>query len=229
MVLMLRLCFRHAFVLFGLTEIACSDSQTALSPEAGYERDASLAIPCDETGFALRLDELRTSTTYDWIELRVFRTTYGASHVFAQTGIACLRASTPDCLKKLAEVPTPSSQSCGDAMCRRISIATTRGEDVRHFQTHADLREFLGPVDSEAEALLLAFHAGYSWECGAPERSSLVHKDDQYELTTEMLKIEGTDCVVTTRLRVQVLIGVDATISELTSQVISETTVCQGQ
>lgn len=136
----------------------CTDR--GIDPEQFTER------LCDENGYAM-LDDIRPAAPADYVELRDIYADYAipdepempVALVVDASGELCRTASDPAaCADAFAALPYESSMYYGrfDGSKAYRSLAHTRGDTARAATSVADLLEFLGPIDSPADAGVLA-------------------------------------------------------------------------
>lgn len=93
--------------------------------------------------------------------------------VIDELGTRCASASDPTACN--AEVEA-AGQLGG-----RLLVATD-GDVITRYQTPEEVRDFLEPIDTAQEALLLAWHAGYSIACGSLSRSGVREVEGGHEV-----------------------------------------------
>jgi hypothetical protein len=78
------------------------------------------------------------------------------------------------CRKDLEDAMVPSGfhHVCVD-FCTDAFLVTTRGDEVRTYATEEALQGLLGTVDTENEAVLKVYAAGYTLGCGNRERGAV--------------------------------------------------------
>jgi hypothetical protein len=112
---------------------------------------------CGERGWD-PMPYVRASRTFDY-QLLV----YGNSNALgrSQHGTPCSTATDPSACQALVnDVPTPADCTVASP-CSLFSITTTLGDDVQHRMSRDELLEFLGPIDSPEDALLIVAFYGY--------------------------------------------------------------------
>src|SRR5688572_1563040 len=92
------------------------------------------------------------------------------------------------------------TQSCGGPPypCQHY-VVTTAGDSVVQWVTKDDLVQLLAPIDTPAEALLLAFDGtfmGYEVVCDAPDRASVRVADDGFEVVLTRLAADCNPIVI---------------------------------
>ena len=104
-------------------------------------------------------------------------------------------------------------------------IVATNGDTVSRFQTHAEVVEFLGSVDTEQEALLVAWHGGYNIECNNVSRGGVRVVEGGFEVVATQLT---NDCPfeITQFL---LSVGTEGTVEVLSSEIVEMNSGCAGR
>jgi len=136
-------------------------------PSEGIEGDPSFVpAPCDGKGAATYLDGLEPASPADGMLLT---TEYFDSPIqtLEEAGTPCSGASdTHYCQIALTQSSLLSFVlGTYGQLPLRAQLRATRGDDVEILTSYDDLREFLAPVNTPAEAVLLASE-GYGVACG---------------------------------------------------------------
>ncbi|MFP2898794.1 ferritin-like domain-containing protein [Corallococcus sp. 4LFB] len=139
-------------------------------------------IACTDQGLAV--SDLTLTPAPDFVQLRYIGTnggqpmgTYTSS---SSSGEACATATdVPACQEALvnATVTAGFHHVCLD-FCTDAFLVTTRGDEVKTHATLAELQQVLGTVDTEQEAVLKTFAAGYSLLCGKKEHGAVKKNAD---------------------------------------------------
>jgi hypothetical protein len=162
---LLRSRFHHALLL-GLGAPAWL---AGCGPGEGIENDEGFVeVMCNQLG-PMYLDGLEPLEPVDYIGRG-----YGplestvAFNPVEEVGEPCASASDVDaCMATIAEPPIASTLQLGEAdyFLGYSVIRATRGDDVIEINSPAALRDFIVPIDTPADAVLLASSAGYSVTC----------------------------------------------------------------
>ncbi|WNG15727.1 ferritin-like domain-containing protein [Cystobacter fuscus] len=87
--------------------------------------------------------------------------------VLSSSGTPCATASQPAACQSALDALTTQTgfrRNCLD-LCSSYFLATTRGDNVTAIDSMDGLRGFLGTIDTDQEAALLAFAHGYNLRC----------------------------------------------------------------
>jgi hypothetical protein len=187
----------------------------------------------DEPLFPVRASGLSVEGAPEYLELRSLRLSgEGRSAVQEFTvvdrfGTPCASASNDQCRSKLAgRVSEAHASICVD-MCVGHSVVTSQGDEVKQWSGPAELRQLLGDIVSDNDALLLVASSGYQLECGNPARSTIRKLKDGFEIyatrtTNTCAPVEAT------RYRLQV--STRGELRELDKLVVSRNwDVCIGR
>ncbi|GMU04775.1 ferritin-like domain-containing protein [Corallococcus caeni] len=165
----------HASLATPLVLAGCgTDGSTDLT---GYSQ-----VACTDQGLAV--SDLTLTPAPDFVQLR-YITTNGPGQVFtpfaaSSSGQACATATdVPACETALenATVNAGFHHVCLD-ICSDAFLVTTRGDEVKTHATLAELQQVLGTVDTEQEAVLKTFAAGYSVSCSELKSGAVKKNDD---------------------------------------------------
>jgi hypothetical protein len=137
-------------------------------------------LGCAPMGGAINLSGMKLTPAPDFVELRYFAPgmsehlglpyTAGPSY-----GQPCATATpVSSCRQELedAMVTRGFHHVCVD-FCTDAFLVTTRGDQVETHATEEALQRLLGTVDTENEAVLKVYAAGYSVGCGNRERGAV--------------------------------------------------------
>jgi hypothetical protein len=114
-------------------------------------------------------------------------------------------------------------------------VLTTHGDEVHKYQSRAELLQFLGPIDSPEDALLLLYYDHRGVSCAEPTAnasfigvvpSSVRERDDGYEI---LFLIQKFGCDGDTVERVTLLVATDGTVTELARDKMMEVKGCSGR
>jgi hypothetical protein len=151
-------------------------SNSDVSSDSHADPESDVSQPATKlTGLACFTDgesqfgHMQLARDYDYL---AFRTVSGPGDILPQTssevGVACGTARDPaTCLQALdAARPGNASgwRSCSQ-ICTASGVVTTRGDEVRLFDSADELVELLGAIDTPHEAALLANAKGYTASC----------------------------------------------------------------
>ena len=143
-------------------------------------------------------------------------------------------------MTKIAAAADKASLPLGDAcymygMCTRY-VVTTHGDDVHKYQSRAELLQFLGPIDSPADALLLLYYDLHTVVCESTsptstfsgiDASSILELEDGFQVLS--LTYAG-GCMGERRERVTLHVATDGTVTETARETMApETTGCVGR
>lgn len=138
-------------------------------PGEGIENDAGFVeVTCGNYGYPQLLAGLEPAEPFDYLErgqLGYMAVSYVNQE---QVGELCGGASDRDaCRTALRELPKQTSLMLGESGFLPSSnlIRVTRGDEVLMIASQDELRDFLGPIDTTSEAVLLASSAGYGATC----------------------------------------------------------------
>ncbi len=140
---------------------------------------------------------------------------------YARSGTPCRTAGDPQaCEGALSEPPADAALhgQCGQMGCVSWVLGYTAADKVAWVASPEALRAFLGPIDTPAEARLIAWQAGYSASCEATTA------DGGYTLPAQKML---SDCPITNGIYV-LKVASDGTITEL-EETVEETSACVGR
>jgi hypothetical protein len=202
--------FRQALLLvLGAPALAGCSEDAGIEEERGF-----VAITCNSDGRAKYLEGLDPARPADALIL-VAAGDYPPSWVIEQLGEPC--ASAPDAARCQAEFNAISAEGfqLGESgqVTLRVQLRAARAGVVEAITSHAALQGFLAPVNTPAEAVLLASQ-GYGGDCNGRSGSRAV--DDGFEV--QLFRHPG--CDGRTRYLLHVDEGGNAT--ELSSHVEKE-------
>jgi hypothetical protein len=122
----------------------------------GIDRDQFTENACAGT---TELDGVTPATPVDFLEYRNINTFIDPPmvNVLATQGVACSKATGSACSDTLAALPVSAGWTVnqGDIGPTTRSLAFTRGDEVGHITTLADLKAFLAPVENPRDAVFL--------------------------------------------------------------------------
>jgi len=160
--------------------------------------------------------------------------------LFSQGAFCSTATDLSACQTKIAVAADKANLPLADAcfmygMCTRY-VVTTHGDDVHKYQTRAELLQFLGPIDSPADALLLLYYDLHTVVCGStsPEStfsgidaSSILELEDGFQVLS--LTYAG-GCMGERRERVTLHVATDGTVTELARETMAPAnTGCVGR
>ena len=137
-----------------------------------------------------------------------------------RAGAPCKTATNAQaCEAALSEPPKEALRAdCGQLGCVTTVLAYTAGDRVGWVTSPEELRAFLGPIDTAAEARLVAWREGYSAGCGVKT------VDGGFTLPATMMV---SDCPITNGTYV-LKVASDGTLTKL-EETLEETTACVGR
>nr|WP_216626904.1 ferritin-like domain-containing protein [Corallococcus exercitus] len=181
-------------------------------------------IACTDGGLAV--SDLTLTPAPDFVQLRFF-TTNGPGQVSApfaraSSGQACATATdVPACETALenATVDAGFHHVCLD-FCSDAYLVTTRGDEVKTHATLAELQQVLGTIDTEQEAVLKTYAAGYSLLCGKKEQGAVKKNADG---SFNVIGTKGYACGPGTELTQHVVkVTASGEIQELEARVLEK-------
>lgn len=119
---------------------------------------------------------LAPASTPDFIGVYQADPMVGQVYSIGSTGTACEGAGDR------AACESSLSALLDEAMFGARFVVTTDADEIRVHGTDQELLDLLGPVDAPADAVLRAWHAGYSVRCGDVERSAVREVAGGYEV-----------------------------------------------
>jgi hypothetical protein len=129
-------------------------------------------------GGMLSVSGLAPSVIPDVVELRLLTSLGGSSEPsrrMSGTGTACASATDKAACMTTFSGLSPAmgfSDACLD-ICTSYFLATTRGDEVKAWASLAELKTFLGSIDTAQEAALLAFANNYRMQCDRLDRGGV--------------------------------------------------------
>ncbi|NPC74796.1 ferritin-like domain-containing protein [Corallococcus exiguus] len=166
----------HASLATPLVLAGCDGSEGSVDL-TGYSE-----VACTTQG--LSVGGLSLTPEPDFVQLRYINANGGqapATHVnVSSAGDPCSTATDiPACMTALenASVSAGFHHVCVD-FCSASFLVTTRGDEVKTHSTLEELQQLLGTVDTEQEAVLKAYAAGYSLFCGNKEQGAVKKNAD---------------------------------------------------
>ncbi len=232
---------------------ACNNPPQAIVPRAMPVRPAgpmplqpSVAPPevaveervqCDQGGdFPVSAGNLRPVLPVDYLAVRRVSGTpiQGATsdwtrtqfEVLSQRGTPCTGAPQgSDCETKVAHHPQDFANPQCLQMCVEISLVSTRGGEVRRWATADELREFLAPIDTVDEALLLAYAEHYDVSC-QQEVSGARRTTNAYEVYATRLT---SSCAPMVTTGYWLRVTETGQVSEISSEERARSDACVGR
>lgn len=166
----------------------------ALGAGCGVDTSGFSSAKCGPMG-SIALDPLHSSAPYEYIELRrQFEGSGGTPTVAETAGVKCQSArDMAACQGKVASATSTSTTGiytvCFDA-CNTYYVVLTQGDTVTVIDTPEAWKTFLGAVDTEAEAQLTAWTAGYGISCTDKDRGAVRGVEGGFEV----VGTRGTGC-----------------------------------
>ncbi|MFT3923883.1 MAG: hypothetical protein QM778_15225 [Myxococcales bacterium] len=146
--------------------------------------------------------------------------------VLSQRGTPCSSAPAGStCLKQVERHPVNFTNPQCLQICREISVVTTRAGDVRRWATAKELREFLAPIDTVDEALLLVQAEHYNVSCEA-ESTQARRNERGYEVYATRLTSTCSPMITT---GYWLLVSFTGEVSEISSEERSRSEACVGR
>ena len=142
--------------------------------------DAKLRLAREPDYLALYLPYIQTQTAKPFAAL--------PDRPAGELGVACESAQdTNACRLRVDELSVLGDACDGTLSCKPFGVST-EGDDVQRFTERADLLHWLGDVDTEREAIVVAFWEGHHIACAESHDSELGTRirrsDDGYLLET---------------------------------------------
>ncbi|HMI89860.1 MAG TPA: hypothetical protein VK509_00790 [Polyangiales bacterium] len=219
------------------------DEQPSAGPAAPPPVHASQATPVTvrcEGGPPQLFTGLTPAQPFDAAEYRVQAMSSLEPQIWFGQGVLCASASdVTACQSEIARAADEPNLLFATALPMFGTIAqyvlTTRGDEVRKYQSRAELLQFLGPIDSPEDALLLLYYDHLPVPCTAPTDSatyvgvvpqSIRERDDGYEMLflNQIIGCGNRDIE-----RVTLHVATDGTVSELAREMMSESKGCEGR
>jgi hypothetical protein len=171
-------------------------------------------VACPEGAwFPVRAQGLAPAETFDYVAVRSAQGFHQAEgdgswtskdfSVLSETGSACATQTSDACATQVAHHPNTLAAPQCMQICEERSIVTTRGDDVRRWATPEELRTLLGTIDSQDDALMLVYAAGYDVRCNDAAYTAVRELDDGYEVyATRMTEVCAPIIVMRYKLHV---------------------------
>lgn len=198
----------------------------------GIDVDELDPVPCAD-GRPDYLTGLVLAEPADYIELREGHPDFvmsGAHTTLQTSGTKCAKASdAAACEAAIAAATSKEGLLLGECfdICSPNYFVVNRGQDVVVVDSKEGLLALLGPVNSPADAVLVAAAAGYNIGCGDSERGGVLEGSGKYEVIGTRTT-QYCDPVEVTRYRLEV--GSDGQVKEVESDILSsESGVCIGR
>ncbi|RKH52950.1 ferritin-like domain-containing protein [Corallococcus llansteffanensis] len=191
---------------------------------SGTELEGYSAIACDNGSPAL--SDLTISPAPDFIQLR-YRPPDSESQPFSWTpasssGQACATATdVAACQTALAEA-VPAEGFDRDCLrgCSDTFLVTTRGDEVKTYDTQESLQELLGTITTAQEAVLKTYASGYWLSCSNLEQGAVKRNFDG---TFNVVATRGTACGKGTELTQHVVrVSASGEVRELEVHVLEK-------
>ena len=212
----------------------------AAAPTAQTARSAPVSPQC-QNGIAQLFAGL-TAQPFDAAEFRVQPASTEAPQIFFGQGALCGAATNPTkCQAEIAAASAkanlPIADDCGPMYgpCTRY-VLTTLADEVHKYQSRAELLQFLGPIDSPQDALLLLYYDKGHVLCESEttpsssfsgiDPSSILELDDGFQA---LMLTQQTGCSGTRRERVVLHVATDGTVTETARESTSDQTACAGR
>lgn len=193
-------------------------------------------VQCDESGFPVSAHNLKPILAVDYLAVRSASgiPNQGAAQdwtqtqfeVLSQRGDPCSSAPAGStCKRQIEHHPAGFDNPQCLQTCREVSLVSTRGGEVRRWATAAELREFLAPIDTVDEALMLVQAEHYNVSCEA-ETTQARRMPQGYEVyATKMTSMCAPIIIMGYWLRV----SDTGEVSELSSEERSRSEACVGR
>lgn len=140
--------------------------------------------------------------------------------VMSTVGELCKTATnTSACQTSFSALaPTTGFASACLQICNDYHVATTRGDEVKALTTVEALKDLFGTVDTNQEAVLLAFANGYHIACGQLDQGAVKKTGSSYEV----IGTKGFACGAGTALtRFYLNVSPEGAVTEKRSEVIA--------
>jgi hypothetical protein len=201
--------FRHALLLaLGAPVLTGCGKADGIEHEPGF-----VAAPCDDTGQPKYLEGLDPSPTADGM-LLTRQVSDQPLQVLEQVGTPCSNASDEHACQVDFYQSRPVGFTLGTygQLERFVQLRVSRGDEVQVITAYDQLREFLAPVNTPAEAVLAASD-GYDVRCG---RAGSRPVADGFEV--QLFAYPGCDG----RTRYLLHVDADGNVSKVSSEVEHE-------
>lgn len=189
--------------VLGITSLAGCGSTVEPSVRDGFEESL-----CEVGETVPYVTDLNPTTPADYIALRSAYIGDDAFTIVDETG-PCPNEAICDALAEPVEDRGISGEF-GD----RYHLVSAQGEDITYYMTLAEVKAFLGTIDTAGEAALITQLSQYRVSCGI---ANLLETEEGYEIYAESGSTCGGD-VTGYRL----LVHPDGTVEELASEVVKE-------
>jgi hypothetical protein len=181
-----------------------------------------------------------TSEPFDAAEFRVQAASLESPQIwFGQGALCSTAADSAACASKVAVAEDESNLPFDQfmpmfGMCARY-VLTTRGDDVRTYASREGLLQFLGPIDSPEDALLLLFYDQHQVLCPGTSTTdfrgidpkSFEAQDDGYRVS---LRSHTSNCSQVTEELVTLHVARDGTVTELARETtVTGPALCAGR
>jgi hypothetical protein len=215
---------------------------TAGNPSGGVpSRAAPVTVTCKvNSGGPQLFTGLTPAQPFDAAEYRVQAMSLLEPQIWFTQGVLCDTAGDrAACEAEVGRAADESNLLWNNALPMYGTIAqyvlTTRGAEVRKYQSRAELLQFLGPIDSPEDVLLLLFYDHLHVPCAEPMAntsfsgivpSSMRERDDGYEI---LFLNQQFSCFGNSVERVTLLVATDGTVTELARDKMTESKGCEGR
>lgn len=161
------------------------------APTKGGSRAVPVTVECSNSPAQL-FAGLTPAEPFDAAEFLIqAATTIGPQHAFGQ-GVLCAKAAdVMACQKAVVDATDQTKLPYADylpmyGMVTRY-VVTSYGDEVEKYQSREELLQFLGPIDSPQDALLLLYYDHRTILCGVGasgvDPASIREVDDGYDVT----------------------------------------------
>lgn len=183
--------------------------------------ESELDAPLCEAGVFAAAHGLSPASEHAYIGAYSYEGFVAEAFLIDEVGVACAEASDPAlCATQVADLTLNTFGRY---------LLTTDGEDARAHATEEELLAMLGPIDTPQEALVRAWHAGYTIHCDDLSRSGVREIEGGYEVVATRTEGGcGTPVVLT---RYLLFVSSEGAVTEVASQVVerSDGSVCAGR
>jgi hypothetical protein len=188
------------------------------------------AIACGSEQRPRYLIGLQPAAPADYLELRQAPgVAAGGGTTLESVGEKCSHATDqPACEAHVAELSSAQGFQlghCASNLCPKVFLIRTAGDDVTMIDTADAMKSFVLPVETPADAVLIAALAQYSVGCGDLANGGVRATEDGYEVIAR----RTTSACPTEETRYLLRVDADGTIEELEAEVVSSSTVCIGR
>jgi hypothetical protein len=173
---------------------------------------------------------------FDAAEFRIqARSTIGPQIIFSQGVLCDTAADRAVCEAHVAAASDHANLSFTDTLSMYGPVAryvlTTRADEVSKYQSREELLQFLGPIDSPEDALLLLYYDKFPVTCppaNGIDPASIKELDDGYQVLFVIQTTSG--CTETRTERVTLHVARDGRVTETARETTSTaTTACAGR